>query len=198
MRTSDAFPSPYLSRDDVVNPVVATVADVRPQSVRGEHGTEDKPVMFFQERQMKPFILNSTNWKTIRTTYGDESDEWIGKPIEIYFDPGVLFGDNQVGGLRVRVPGRRATQKRMVAEPAGAGAPESDTPQASTQRSAMIAFAAAAKENNPGATREWIRQEWVKAVVVLVPDIPEAEFTAAEWEVIEKRARHYFEQDIPF
>lgn len=105
MKKGAAFPSQYLSKEDVADaPVRATIADVRFETIKGDRGSEDKPVLSFKENGFKPMILNSTNWGTIEDAYGDESDNWRGKSIELYLDPGVMFGDKRVGGVRVRIP----------------------------------------------------------------------------------------------
>lgn len=103
MKRSDAFPSRYISKDDVQNPVVAIIDTVRFDTIKGDSGDEDKPVVYFRG-DVKPMILNNTNWMTIEDAYGQESDDWAGKPIEMYCDPGVMFGGKRVGGVRVRIP----------------------------------------------------------------------------------------------
>ena len=49
-------------------------------------------------------LLNKENNRTLIEAFGDETDAWIGKTMEVYFDPKVMFGGKKVGGLRVRVP----------------------------------------------------------------------------------------------
>ena len=51
-----------------------------------------------------PFLLNKENNRTLIEAFGDETDGWIGKTIEVFFAPNVMFGGKRVGGLRVRVP----------------------------------------------------------------------------------------------
>lgn len=103
MRHSDAFPSKYMAQADVETPLIGTIKDVYPESLKGENGDEQKTVMSFRE-DLKPMILNNTNWTTCEDAYGPESDEWVGKKIEIYNDPNVMFGKKRVGGVRVRIP----------------------------------------------------------------------------------------------
>jgi hypothetical protein len=102
MKRSDAFPSRYISKDDVQNPIVAVIDTVRFDTIKGDGGDEDKPVVYFRDG-VKPMILNNTNWMAIEDAYGAESDDWTGKQIEMYCDPGVMFGGKRVGGVRVRV-----------------------------------------------------------------------------------------------
>jgi hypothetical protein len=99
----------YFSRKDALAGAAhqnrATIADVRIETIgQGERAAE-KPVVHFQEKGLKTFPLNQTNWATIEEAYGEESDAWKGRPVELYLDPGVKFGLETVGGVRVRVPG---------------------------------------------------------------------------------------------
>lgn len=103
MKRSDAFPSRYISKEDVATPIRATIDTVRFDTIKGDTADEDKPVIYFRDG-VKPMILNNTNWMTIEDAYGPESDNWTGKTIELYCDPGVMFGGKRVGGVRVRVP----------------------------------------------------------------------------------------------
>lgn len=103
MKRSDAFPSRYISKDDVQNPIIAVIDTVRFDTIKGDAGDEDKPVVYFRDN-VKPMILNNTNWMTIEDAYGQESDDWTGKQVEMYCDPGVMFGGKRVGGVRVRIP----------------------------------------------------------------------------------------------
>lgn len=104
LKRADVFPSRYLGKDDVARPQRLIVADVRIETISGDHGDEEKAVMLFREN-MKPMIVNTTNWETMEVAYGPDTDDWIGQPVEVYVDPGVMFGGKRVGGVRVRVPG---------------------------------------------------------------------------------------------
>ena len=105
MKRSQAYPSSYLAQDDVrEGPIRATIQDVRIETIgQGERAVE-KPIVHFREKGLKSFVLNQTNWQTIEEAYGPESDAWASKPIELYFDPGIKFGLELVGGVRVRIP----------------------------------------------------------------------------------------------
>lgn len=105
MKRSDAFPSKYLKKEDVTNPLIATIRHVEMGDVGMEENSDTKPIMFFREADIKPMVINSGNWDTIAELYGDDSDGWSMKQIEIYIDPNVKFSGKKVGGLRVRQPG---------------------------------------------------------------------------------------------
>lgn len=104
MKRSQAFPGNYLAKEDVTDAVTAIIATVAMEPVREDNGDRMKPVLRFAQDQLRPLILNNVNWDTLEHAYGDDSDAWLGRPVEIYCDPSVMFGGRRVGGVRVRVP----------------------------------------------------------------------------------------------
>jgi hypothetical protein len=64
-----------------------------------------KPAVKFEDEPMK-LILNRTNANAIATLYGNNTDNWMGKLIELY-PTRTQFGSNMVDAVRVRAPGRR-------------------------------------------------------------------------------------------
>ena len=118
MKRSDAFPSTYLSKEDITAPLVASIESVQKETIQSEHGEEERPVMRFRE-DGKPLILNGTNWDVCEATFGEESDKWRGRTVEIYVDPRVKFKGKTVGGIRLRLPEverQRATVGDFVAD----------------------------------------------------------------------------------
>lgn len=103
MKRSEAFPSNFLGKDDVATPIVVTIDGVHTETVKSEGKDESKSVMTFRE-SIKPMILNLTNWMILEESYGQDSDDWAGHPVELYHDPSVMFGGKRVGGVRVRIP----------------------------------------------------------------------------------------------
>lgn len=105
MKRSDAFPGNYISKEDVETPLTLTVASVTREEINdGDDGKKTKTVIHFTESAVMPMICNGTNWDAIAELYGDDSDDWTGKSIELYHDPKVMFGNKRVGGIRVRAP----------------------------------------------------------------------------------------------
>ena len=105
MKTSDIFSSRYVGQKDIGKGTLrAVIDDVRLEEVKGNHGMEDKAIIYFKGDNPKPLILNTTNCSAIEDSYGEETDSWRGQPIELYIDPGVVYGGKRTGGVRVRVP----------------------------------------------------------------------------------------------
>lgn len=105
MKRHEALPGKYLAKEDFEPPRVAEVSSVVIESVEGEHGSEDKAVLYIDDER-RGIILNGTNWDMIEALAGEaDSDNWKGTKIEIFHDPTVKFGKRMVGGIRVRAPG---------------------------------------------------------------------------------------------
>ena len=108
--------SRFLKKEDCDPQIRVTVDRVDKRNVAelGEK-PEFKWCLFFRDG-IKPMVLNSTNGQLIARIFGSKnSDDWIGKEIEIYHDPNVTFGGELVGGIRVR----KAPQKTAAALPGG-------------------------------------------------------------------------------
>jgi len=99
MRISGAFPSDYLKAADMQGrPFVLTMKAV----IIDKIGDDQKPVVFFNETE-KGLVLNKTNANNISVVYGDETDVWVGKQIELY--PATTdFQGRTVDCVRVRAP----------------------------------------------------------------------------------------------
>jgi len=104
MKRNDAFPSKYVSKEDLDKPRTWTIREIEMEEIRIEDDRESKPVCYFAEQDSKPLILNTTNWGLIEEFLGEESNNWAGKRIELYRENNVMFGKKKVGGVRVRKP----------------------------------------------------------------------------------------------
>ena len=50
-------------------------------------------------------LLNKENTRTLIEAFDtDETDDWVARSFEAYFEPNVTFAGKRVGGLRIRVP----------------------------------------------------------------------------------------------
>lgn len=107
MKVNKMFPSKFLTKDDVKDfsqPVVFRIDRIEIEEVQNEDGKEDKPVLYFDENDSKPLILNKTNAETLAAEFGPDSDSWVGSSIELFVDPNIRFGKQRIGGIRVRLP----------------------------------------------------------------------------------------------
>ena len=77
MRGADVFPSKYLKTGDLQgHKVRVLMASVQMEDLNDEN----KPVLYFHGKE-KGLVLNKTKWNSIADLYGDDSDDWEGKPI---------------------------------------------------------------------------------------------------------------------
>ena len=105
MQLDKAFPSKYLKADDLANtrPVV-TIASVTMQPIGLGADAQDKLVVSFAERNLKPLILNKINSESIAEITGSrDTDDWIGKRIQL-FSMKVEFSGKRVPGIRMMAP----------------------------------------------------------------------------------------------
>lgn len=114
MKRKEVFPSNFLGKEDVAAPFVTTIARVAMENIKGDNGQENKAVMHFLGDMQKPMILNNVNWLTCEEAYGDDSDMWSNKPVEVYVDPSVMYAGRRVGGVRLRIPGKNGNQSNIV------------------------------------------------------------------------------------
>lgn len=111
MKMSEMFPGKWLKKEDVPAPVTATISRVTREEVNADNGGKEmKVVLAFAEPNLKPMILNVGNAVALTELYGDDSDHWLGKRVEVYTDPNVMFGGKRIGGLRLRAPSQRQQQ----------------------------------------------------------------------------------------
>lgn len=117
MKRSEAFPTKYLSKDDIHAPTIGVIERIVNETLGTGDDQEIKPIMYFSSGLPKPMVVNNTNWTNVEAVYGDESDNWIGKPIEVWVDPSVVYGGKRIGGLRLRAPAPAQNHEPVAAHP---------------------------------------------------------------------------------
>jgi hypothetical protein len=111
MKKDDVYPSKYLKASDL--PEEGTQSAIIEKVTIEEIGMKKdrKPVIHFSNLD-KSFVCNKTNWNTIsKNTGSDDSDDWIGKSINIYRAE-VEFQGDMVEAIRVKLKG--STSKPIV------------------------------------------------------------------------------------
>jgi hypothetical protein len=101
MKISDMHPGRFLKAEDAKGkPIVATIDYVELELVGQGADQKEKPVLHFSNG-VRPMVLNVCNKNTIAKAFGEESEDWAEKRIEISCQK-VDFGSKLVDGLRVR------------------------------------------------------------------------------------------------
>jgi hypothetical protein len=125
MNLDTLFPSDYLKAADILQPRMMTIRAIKLEEI-GQDKTS-KPVLFFSE-ETRGMVLNKTNAAMIAHTYGNETDSWLGRPVELHVEP-VQFQGRVVDAIRVSIPPPPA--------PAHVAVPPAVTPP--TVQSAIVA-----------------------------------------------------------
>jgi hypothetical protein len=110
--TSQMIVSKFIGHADVDPPLVVTIKNCTLESVGRDDEKEDKWFLWFNEHK-KGMRLNVTTIRILEAAYGMHTDQWIGRRIKLYWDPGVMMAGKAVGGVRVKLP----------TAPGGAGVP---------------------------------------------------------------------------
>lgn len=78
------------------NPIIITITDVR------SGGGADQPLsVHYEGENGRPYKPCKTCRKVLIHAWGADGTQWIGKSMELYNDPSVKFGGEQVGGIRI-------------------------------------------------------------------------------------------------
>jgi len=117
-RTIDSVrKSNYLTRADVDPPLAVTIKEVVEETLDTQKGPEEKQVCYFDEAE-KGLVLNWVNAQNIARIVGSRNfDDWPGGQIILFDDPTINFGNQVVGGIRVRAPRKRPPAKAVAKQP---------------------------------------------------------------------------------
>lgn len=118
MRTSEAFPSQFLKKEDIGDRRVrVTVDHIQMETIQNGDHKENKPVVYFRNTE-KGMVLNKGNAEAIQEAANgdDEMDNWGGTVVVLYVDRNVTFGGKRVGGIRISPARKPETAPVEVAE----------------------------------------------------------------------------------
>ena len=103
MNSTTMLPSNYLKAADLQGRSVKVAINIVVIETIGEgKDAKEKPVIYFSDAK-KGLVLNRINTSRIEDSYGEETDDWSGKTVEIYPDT-TDFKGKMVDCVRVRVP----------------------------------------------------------------------------------------------
>lgn len=102
MKMSEAFPSKYLKASDLQGCTVRVIMDdIQTETI----GKDTRPVLYFKGKD-KGLVLNKTNAGNIAQVYGDDTDAWMGHPLDM-FPTLVDYQGKSVDAIRVKAPSLR-------------------------------------------------------------------------------------------
>lgn len=95
------FDSDWLRHCDLEGgPKTVTIVKVEQGELRNGKSKSRKPAVYFKEFQ-KPLGLNKTNGKAIAALYTNQTEQWVGRQVELY-QARTTFGSDEVDCIRVR------------------------------------------------------------------------------------------------
>jgi len=108
MNINDMRTSRFISKADLPSPptgLVVTILGVGQEQMKDDAGENKTKYTLAVKELLKPLVLNITNAGAIGAIVGsDETNDWKGKQVEMYYDPTIAMGGKIVGGIRIRMP----------------------------------------------------------------------------------------------
>ena len=155
MKVSTAGQSRFLAREDIPVPVIVTM-----DNVVEDHSLRNPFVLQFIDDVLKPLPLNVSNRRIIVAAYGDDSDNWHGRLIEIVFNPLVPNprDPSRPGGIQVRIPAPGAAPK-PAASPRVDDAPPPSLTQDEKHQIVLDGYAGAQSLGKRDEFRAWARRQ---------------------------------------
>lgn len=104
MNLNEMLDTKYLQGSQFADaPQVVTIQGFKKTNM-AKDGEEPKYRWLLKFKELeKPMVCNKTNLQRLAKIFASENtDNWISKPVELFFDENVEFGGKIVGGLRVR------------------------------------------------------------------------------------------------
>jgi hypothetical protein len=92
----------YFRAEDLTEEKTLRIKGVTEEMI-GQGAKQEKKLVVWFTNSKKGLVLNKTNNRTIRGTYGDDTDGWKDKLI-VLFPTQTDLGGKLVGALRVRLP----------------------------------------------------------------------------------------------
>lgn len=101
----DIYAGDNLRADDIQGrePTV-TIASVEPREFKGNDGKLQRKLVISFRGAQKKLVCNRTNAQRIAYLHGKDYNAWIGKPITLFVDPFVQFGNEIKPAIRVKPP----------------------------------------------------------------------------------------------
>jgi hypothetical protein len=104
MKRHEAFPSKYLKAADLGGKsAIVKITAVTVETLKSPEGKEQNKTVLAFAGTTKLLPLNMTNWDGVANVAGDDTDDWVGKRIELYATTTAL-GGKVVDCVRVRKP----------------------------------------------------------------------------------------------
>ena len=108
----------FLKQEHLTRPAILTITET---GITEFQDGKKQIVLHFKGTD-KVLGLNVTNANFCADAFANpNSDEWIGRQIEVYADPNVMWGSKRVGGVRIRLPNGPKSDVPATEQPNGPG-----------------------------------------------------------------------------
>ncbi len=97
------FPSPYLRKEDIPQPLTVRIVSQAPLDLEGDKGKERKICIVFKCASGDgKMVWNKTNCALAEKLFDEpDPEKWIGKLVTMRADDSIMFGAEKTGGIRV-------------------------------------------------------------------------------------------------
>lgn len=86
-------------------PKTLKIKAVTVEDISQEGQASNKKIVAKFEDEDKALVINKTNYELIADVFeSEDTDDWVGGVIELYFDKSVTHMGERKGGVRVRAP----------------------------------------------------------------------------------------------
>jgi hypothetical protein len=106
-KRNEIFPSRYLKASDLAGKPLVVEIERAPTETLGTGSEAEKKTVLHFRGDTKPLPLNMTNWDTVATIGGDDTDDWPGHRIELFPTTTTLRG-NSTDCIRIRAVKKKA------------------------------------------------------------------------------------------
>jgi hypothetical protein len=107
--------SKFLRKEDFDDDVPATISSCEKEELPSDGGGTRECWLLGFTSLPKKLVLNVTMIRVLERAFGTDSDDWIGKKVILYSDPGVTFMGKVVGGVRLRPVVAKLAKQSLVA-----------------------------------------------------------------------------------
>jgi len=127
MNINTAFSSNYLRAVDIKGKDVrATIESFKIENIGQGAEAKELPVLRFKGKEAG-FVLNKTNANIIQGALGDETDDWVGREVELFVTQ-VGYKGEMVDGIRCRIPQQPEVPVYAQSAPVNLDHPADDVP----------------------------------------------------------------------
>ena len=114
MKTSEMIQSRFLKKEECDPPIVCTIKGCSLEEVGGG---DERWVLTFSEPGIKALVLNVTKIRALESSYGNDTDYWMGNRVKLSLDPDVMYAGKRVGGIKLQTAAKKSSTPPPPVDP---------------------------------------------------------------------------------